>query len=183
MKTVIFFFSVLFHQAVFAQAFKVIDPVVSNQTVLVSSSDLSCKRLTFGLTNIQLKLKDKLGSVEQAGLLSNNQLIPLTDCQSFIQTLNEAADTNGNIQLTLQLQERSVLKLSALALSNNPPACEGASQELITAKTNGITLSESVSRSAGSLDCPHGITSYSVTSIDHVIQVLHEDGIPTTPEL
>ena len=77
-----------------------------------------------------------------------------------------------------QIITRSVLKLTGVLSSK----CEGAQQEVVTINISDIKLGESIALSEGPLDCPNGVSANLVNTRDFVLQVLHENGVPTKVE-
>ena len=65
----------------------------------------------------------------------------------------------------------------------NGMECEGAQQEIATTLIKGIPIYQSNYLDEGSIACPKGLYSNHIDSLDQAIYVLHENGIPTNPDL
>ena len=178
MKKLVISFALLTASLANAGTFKVKNPAETTQHIPIPINNLSCTLGPFGSSQLQVILPQPVGSLNQKGILETNSMGMVgNECNDIIMNLLKFAN-NGIVELEARILNRSIVRLA----SADSYTCEGAQQEVVSMNVGGTAARESIYKSEESLDCPVGIYPYHVNSRDHVIYVLHEDGIPTKSE-
>lgn len=171
----------LLTQTALADGLKVTDPSVDSKSVAVPVENFTCTSGPFGTAVLQVGLPSGIGGPNQPGVLKSKFMGNLgeAECSGIIANLRKLDDGTGKIPIRIDIISRTVVRLT----TSNAYTCEGAYQEIVTAVLGDQRVNESSYQSIDPLPCPDGVYPNYVHSIDQVLYVLHENGIPSTPDL